>query len=312
MNLVSKCKVNGKEIDLYDSNLYVNSFDSSLVDLDIQDTSGNILIEFSNGHIKTKNFDSENCNASLLDDIHTNIDELSSEINSPNYMAILRNVCCIGDSLTAGCVNGSVYVSSKTTINEGENWPAFVGNYYNRTYTNIAIGASRVSHWRYLDGPLSDYKPDLTKAKESQDAYFVFLGTNDAWGNASLGTIDDIKDDRTSNENSFYGNYDWLIRELHSYNEYAKIFLMTLWRFEGNYENTYDAAIREVCNKYDYCYLIDQYNDERLYSSEFTYHVKGNHLTPIGYQIAAEEIIKMTNKVIKDNIADFLYFPFHN
>lgn len=64
MNSIKKFNVNRKYIDI--SNSKFDIIDTSLSDFEISDEDRNILVKFSDGHIKTKNFDSSK--------ISTNID----------------------------------------------------------------------------------------------------------------------------------------------------------------------------------------------------------------------------------------------
>lgn len=68
MSSVSKFNINGNDVNLINDDIDFASLDSSNIDLDIIDSSGNILCYLKNGHIKTKNFDSEE----IINDLQVN------------------------------------------------------------------------------------------------------------------------------------------------------------------------------------------------------------------------------------------------
>ena len=58
--MLNKFNINGQEISLESGSSIISSIDTSTADLQFADESGKIVVSFENGHIKTKNFDSEN------------------------------------------------------------------------------------------------------------------------------------------------------------------------------------------------------------------------------------------------------------
>ena len=176
----------------------------------------------------------------------------------------------------------------------------------------MGIGSSTTHHWRYSDGPTETYRPDITLANEFANAYFIGLGANDKRGNAAIGSSSDIKTNRDENSNTFYGNYDWIVRTLHEYNSNAVIFVMTMATLEGDGAEIYNTAIRQIAALYDYVILIDLWADTRYKSIEVHNLYNGGHLNPLGYNLAASIIYDNLCKAVIKNESKFMLLPLFN
>ena len=233
--------------------------------------------------------------------------------NIPDVIAIFESFVAIGDSLTCGYVasgTGQSY-SSSTAREAKRNWADYLALKINRTLTNIARGGSSARDWRY--GNVSA-DVNIEYADVNTYCYFVALGVNDLRNALTVGTSADIKTDKANNTDSFYGNYDFIIRQLIEYKtaklSQCKIFAFTMPSNITGCE-PYNAAIRYIAGLYTDVYVIDLYKE---YYSEFLTEPWasvwiGGHSRPIGYYILGEYIRKAINKFMLANTADFAYTP---
>ena len=64
-----RSKDNTKRLDQLQDSIDISVTDTNNGDLEFADESGNVVMRLSNGHIKTKNFDSENVQSNANEDI---------------------------------------------------------------------------------------------------------------------------------------------------------------------------------------------------------------------------------------------------
>ena len=231
----------------------------------------------------------------------------STLFNAPQ---IFDKCICIGDSLTAGfSTYGGVTIGSQTAVNLPFNWPSYMARRTGCSYKNMGIGSSTTHHWRYSDGPTETYRPDITLANEFANAYFIGLGANDKRGSGTIGSSSDIKTNKDENSDTFYGNYDWIVRTLHGYNPNAIIFVMTMATLEGDRAEAYNTAIRRIADLYDYVILIDLWKDSRYKSYEMVQLYNGGHLNPLGYNLAASIIYDNLCRTLIENESKFMLLP---
>lgn len=231
-----------------------------------------------------------------------------------NFLQIFKKVICIGDSLTAGFTNvDNTLISSAVAKSEKLNYPGFLEKRTGNTWTNLAIGNSTSHHWRYSDGPSESSKPDINLANVHTDLYTIALGANDVRKSLQIGTAGDINySNAENNADSFYGNYDYIVRKLHSFNNNASIILFTMSKIEGVNANSYNEAIRYISNKYSYCHLLDLWNIDDFNSSFLKNCWKSSHFTPVGYNRVSSLMEFYINKMIEDNVDAFIKVPYYN
>lgn len=220
-------------------------------DLLFADKNGNVLVRFSGGHIKTKNFDS-----SLIKRTIDVIPELSPKdlnISDENGKTIFRvvggypqtkffshqlfgkKISVIGDSIStfayttsgdySGCINPYVnyYQSADTDVHNPED------TWFGQLATKSGAIINRVASYGGGDvvTTLKNYYNRVYSNGESgdtPDVVFVFAGIND-WGhNRPIGTLDDYKNNDTS---TFYGAYCYLLDKLQETFQDAEIYSMT-------------------------------------------------------------------------------------
>lgn len=230
-----------------------------------------------------------------------------------NVAQIFDKCICIGDSLTAGfSTYGGVTIGSQTAVKLPFNWPSYMARRTGCSYKNMGIGSSTTHHWRYSDGPTETYRPNISDANEFANAYFIGLGANDKRGSSTIGSSSDIKTNKEENSDTFYGNYDWIVRTLHGYNSNAIIFVMTMATLEGDGAEAYNTAIRQIAALYNYVILIDLWADNRYKSDEVIKLYNDGHLNPLGYNLAASIICDNLNNAIIENESKFMLLPLFN
>lgn len=231
-----------------------------------------------------------------------------------NFLQIFKSVVCLGDSLTAGFTAvDDVMMGSANARTEKLNYPGFLEKRTGNVWKNIAIGSSTCHHWRYLDGPTVDYKPNIEEANIHTDLYTIALGANDNRTSFAIGTAADINDaDAESNGDTFYGNYDYVVRKLHGYNPNAHIILFTMSQIEGGSADKYNEAIRYIAEKYDYCHLLDLWNIADFNSAFLRSCWKSAHFTPIGYNRVSSLMEFYINKMMAENLSSFIKAPYYN
>jgi len=229
--------------------------------------------------------------------------QTTEQTYTDNLMQIFPDYTTIGDSLTAGFTSvGGVITSSADAALTKNNYPGYLELRTGRPFKNIAVGGSTSADWRTTH---------IQTGNIPSSAYTVALGVNDARQGLPVGTPADIVETRTNNANTFYGNYDFVIRELQSYNTNAHLFVFTIPPHETNAEN-YNVAIRYVASLYDKVHLIDLY---KLYYEEYTTgflpeNYVNSHYTPMTYNYISTMIEKAINQYIFENSKLFQSVPY--
>ena len=141
----------------------IKTASTSTADLDVSDSSGNVLVRFENGHIKTKEFDS----SEIIKTATTSTADLDVTDNSGNVIMRLedghiktknfnssdlyplsgKKWACIGDSLTEANVRTTLhyhdYISEMTglnVVNLGHSGAGYYARYFDHTFRNQALG----------------------------------------------------------------------------------------------------------------------------------------------------------------------------
>ena len=75
---------------------------------------------------------------------------------------------------------------------------------------------------------------------------------------------------------------------------------------------TYGEMVGEIAKLYDYCYFIDiiKCSDVTLMSDSS--YVSFDHFSIQGYIALAKNIMKEVNRIISDNMQDFVYIGYDN
>ena len=229
--------------------------------------------------------------------------EHNIETLSYDFLRCFKNFTVIGDSLACGYTKvGDVYVGSVDAKESGNNWPSYLCSRLDRTLNNLAVGGSTAKLWR------ENY---ISSAENIEtDCYFVGIGVNDLRTGLTVGTSADINTgDYTQNSDSFYGNYDYMINELMSYNPNAKIFVFTIPNSETN-PVPINTAIKYIASLYENVYVIDLYTLYDFRTGFIASNLYNGHYNPIAYNYISVLIEKAVNEYIYNNPTDFNIIPY--
>lgn len=224
-----------------------------------------------------------------------------------DYIPILQKVVCIGDSTTAGVIDTLSGGSSITKPESG--YPAMLSKI--ASVQTINYGQAGKTTQQYVE------VMDSLLQNDNASAVIIMLGINDIFKNSTKfdGTVADLDGSVDSYPSTSVGSLCKIIDCARRKNPNAIIFLSTLAQY---YENTHwvresviiaNNLIKEIANKLN-CYVIDLYNE-----SGMTYETGRNiyfgtdliHFTELGYFKIAHTFKNEINKIINNNLSDFLY-----
>lgn len=218
-------------------------------------------------------------------------------------------VGCIGDSLASGEVvyldsNGERHYSDKYQHSWGQYLARMTGN----TYYNWSSGGRTTKSW--LTSP---YATQCYDGNHLCSAYIIGLAANDIDSSKLPGGVGeesdiDLEDYTNNNPDTFYGCYGTIIQKILEIQPLAKIFIFTL-PISNEQANIFNTAIRNIASKFSNVYLVDLASPENIqfYNSTLIRKcLKFGHYNAIGYRQMALFIANQINKVMKDNIDDFM------
>lgn len=224
-----------------------------------------------------------------IKDLNQYIDDIS---NCSNLVGCFERIVCIGDDFTAG-----VSPNNKES-NTARNWVNYFKKATGIDTINLGYNSTTTTNWRYSTPETMnnnfDCALDLANIEGTQ-AYFIMLGLNDTIADGSIGDLDS---DYNNNANSFYGNYDYIVRKLHDINPGAHIFVFTLIGSKLN--SSYNTVIENIASLYpDYCHCIDFSNSLLFNTIFFQKVIVNDFLYPIGYNAFGN--------LIKNLVSDYIY-----
>lgn len=191
------------------SSIEISSNDN--YDFAIADSNGYRIVEFTEGHIKTKKFD-------------------SSVLNSKDYSSKIVN--CLGDSITYG------YISSGNIANP--TWVRGIANNIGCITNNYGVSATSI-----CNGSNESFVTRLNNMTQSSiDVLLIFGGTND-YGDKrahTLGTINDTPEQGTN----FYASFKYLIEAAINKYPNAIIAVITPLRRSTFAANSYGISMEDI------------------------------------------------------------------
>jgi len=211
----------------------------------------------------------------------------------------------IGDSLASGESaykdNGNVRYVDLYQFS----WGQFMARNSGNTYYNFSRGGLTTRTW------LTNEKGLALAIDGNHDCsgYIMGLGVNDTQIENYLGTSSDIDlSDYHNNADSFYGNYAKIIQILTEYNPKVKFFLTTI-PSSGTTTNNFNTAIRNICEMFDNCFLIDLASPDyitQFQNGSFIYNNRrSGHYNAIAYNRISQIISNAISKVMLENYEDF-------
>lgn len=241
-------------------------------------------------------------------EIERNIDDVLDMIEkkagdekkeSINFIPIFHKIGVIGDSLSTGELGIST-----------DNGNVFIDKYEYSWLSNIAR-LNGIEHVHYSKGGLtcktwlsSIYKTNLETESVKCNAYIIALGTNDSLNKPyPVGSVSD-----TSGSETFCGLYKQIIDLIKTVAPNSAIFCMSLYN-NDNWQ--YTSAICDICELYNNVYYLDYVNksDLPLRSSNIIGdYASVGHFSTVGYIRVAENIQRIINEVVSENLDDFKFF----
>lgn len=222
-----------------------------------------------------------------------------------------KNVCVLGDSISAGVKTGKSFVS-------------YLKDYFNLNISNYAIAGAM---WTYVDNSSPEYvhKDILTQAQTalasgiSFDAIIIYAGINDFLNSIQLGDWYTISTEtvyvgnryvtrqkRTLTTDKFQGSINTAMSYIKSNFPYAQVILVTPLHFgvvgykngtasasemyanaNGNYIDEFVKAIRDASDIWC-CPLVDLYKDSGM-SATINSHAQAY------YNYVSEQTLQMTD-----------------
>lgn len=230
-----------------------------------------------------------------------------------NYLVgCFERIVCIGDSITAGYTDSQFAgqnIGSNDARVTARNWVGYFKRTTGSDVINLGYGSTTTTHWRNStpETEASNLYCALKLADiEGTQAYFIMLGWNDA---ITTGSASDIANDYNNNKQTFYGNYDNIVRRLHEMKPKAHIFVFTLAR--GKKNSSYNNAIRYIASLYpSYCHCIDYSSNPFFNTSFFNAVADGTHYSPLGYNAFGNLVRSLVSKYIFDNPGLFKGIPY--
>ena len=224
-----------------------------------------------------------------------------------DFMQCFEDFVVVGDSVSCGYTNtqdGSTIIDSATAKERGINWPSFLSKDISRNFNNLAIGGTTAADWRGSHV--------ATASDVDADCYIVMLGINDMVHSRAVGTSGDISENVADNNSTFYGDLDYVVRTLLSYNPNAKVFLLTIPLEIAN-KTSYNEAIRYIGTHTENVHLIDldtKYKDDFATGGFMRNNQLGVHLTTLGYRKLATMIRDSINEYMESNFNQFYFIPY--
>lgn len=231
----------------------------NLFDFSIDDNDGNSIIRFINGHIKTKNFNSE----SVVEDV----EELKRI--SVNLGKHFGSFSVLGDSYSTfrgyttpdealqWYPDSSQHISGNNDVVEPTQqwWHLFANEYKSLLKDNISWSAAPISYDGWGTGT-SDGKSisfitranTYLTAETKPELLLVFGGTNDAWIGVNVGEnqYSDWTDDDLC---SFRPALCKLMYDLTTKKEYIGMQVVMMWN--NDLASVYTEAARDICQRYN-------------------------------------------------------------
>ena len=229
---------------------------------------------------------------------------LDNICNDGGFISIFRTVCCIGDSLASGELEG--YSNSKRSYHDKfeYSWGQYIARMAGLTCFNQSRGGMTAKELMtsYAD------KMGYWDEKYLSQCYIVALGVNDCC-NAKMpvGSFDDYNSNEPKETFAYY--YSLLLKKIRSLQPNARVFLVTMPHYNENHRdiiNEHCECLREFAKNLDRTYLIDLTNNSPAQDDEFRRRFKvGGHLNAAGYYVMAKMIASYVDYIIRNNPEEF-------
>ena len=243
---------------------------------------------------------------------------LDRPVTDGGFCGILRNVACIGDSLSSG--------TFETVDSDGihhymdhfdHSWGQFFARISGNVVQNFSRGGMSARDYDAFAEEMGYWDPE-----KAAFAYILALGVNDYdqmdRGEIEFGSLSDIDwNDWRGNRPTFVGYYGRILQRYREISPKSRLFLMTLPR-ETRYWDEKRIAFTEkhrellyqIAEKLEFTYVIDLYQYAVEYDQAFAQRFYlNNHLSPMGYLLTAKMVASYIDYIIRHNPEDFAQLP---
>ena len=251
---------------------------------------------------------------------------LDRPVADGGFSGILRQVACIGDSLSSGTFEPIDAEGIHHYMDQFDySWGQFFARMSGNEVLNFSRGGMSAKYYESFAEEMGYFDPD-----KAAPAYIVALGVNDhdqiQRGEVEFGSMDDIDwNDLRNNRPTFVGYYGKILQRYREISPKSRIFLVTLPK-ETRYIDEKRIAFTEkhrellysLADKLDFCYVIDLYKYAVEYDKDFEKKFYfNNHLSAAGYMLTAKMMASYIDYIIRHNMDDFVQLalinaPFHD
>jgi hypothetical protein len=290
VSMISKYTDNGyiPLIISIDSNVHSYSYTTT-------DTTQLVLsYRIQDTHVCTISFSTIDAISNLSQDV---IDIEDTVYNDINYTYLFKKMGGVGDSLMSGELVPNSPLPAKDVYTNS--WLSNLSKKASCECEHFSVGGMTTKSWINNS---SNCRSNLENASVPCDLYFIALGTNDK--NQSVYPLGNIGD--TTGTDSFVGYYKQIIDIIHTKNQHAKIFCLSMYD-SRDASLPYSGMIADICELFDYCYFVDFANNTEHTPKETNTYAQNSHYTSIGYIYASTVIYKLVNDIINNNQEEFMW-----
>ena len=236
---------------------------------------------------------------------------LDNLVTDGGFTSILREIVCVGDSLSSGEFehideNGTYTFHDKFDYS----WGQFIARSAGVKVYNYSRGGMSAKEYMQTFAEANDFfNPDVIP-----NAYIIALGINDLLClKQPLGDISDIDlENPENNKDTFAGWYARIILKYKSINPNAKFFFVTM-PMENSLDDVanpikkqHAKLLYQFAEMFSNSYVIDLFKYAPLCDKEYKdkFYLEG-HLNPAGYKLAAVLISSYINYIIKSDYKAF-------
>ena len=243
-------------------------------------------------------------------DLH-NEKPLENIIDDEGFCGIFRSIGIIGDSLSSGAM--------QIVNNEGINtyydmyeysWGQYMARKIGCRVENFSRGG--MTSQCFCDSFGRESGAFYNREKACQ-CYIIALGVNDANSGLEIGSAKDIcMENCFSNKKTVAGYYGQIIQRIKSIQPDAKIFLVTVPKWEQDtyspyiWHDKFREVICEMADMFKNTYVIDLRQHAVTYDAKFRdmFFMEG-HMNPAGYLLVSKLIMSYMDYIIRHNFTEF-------
>ncbi len=243
---------------------------------------------------------------------------LDKLVSDGGFCGILRNIGCIGDSLSSG-----EFESLDEDGNRGYH------DRYEYSWGQFLARSAGVNVYNYSRGGMSakwfcdsfGVECGCFDPSNAHEAYIIALGVNDLnminADKLEFGSMNDVDfDNYENNKPTFVGYYTRIIQKIREMQPKCRIFLMTIPsanadRNLGENGKMHRDFLYSLAEKFEYTYILDFRQYAPVYDEEFKKHFYlGGHLNAAGYLLTARMVESYIDYIIRKHHEDFCQVGF--